>query len=192
MKVLAVNGSPRPQGNTSIMLGWVAEELAKAGVEVEIFQLGGRLIAGCKACGVCGEKRDRRCAQDHDPVNEVIARMIEADGLILGSPVYFSDMTPELKALIDRSGFVTLGNGRLLDRKVGAAVVVARRAGHVHTYDSINHFFGIAGMFTVGSVYWNLGVGREAGEVSQDEEARLTMTTLGRNMAWLLNKIHRP
>ncbi|MDR2935663.1 MAG: flavodoxin family protein [Candidatus Adiutrix sp.] len=192
MKVLAVNGSPRPKGNTSIMLGWAAEELSKAGVEVEIFQLGGRSVAGCKACGACWEKRDRRCVQDQDPVNEVIAKMIEADGLILGSPVYFSDLTPELKALIDRGGFVTLGNGRLMTRKVGAAVVVARRAGQVHTYDSINHFFGIMGMFTVGSIYWNLGVGREPGEVNQDGEAKETMITLGQNMAWLLNKIHRP
>jgi multimeric flavodoxin WrbA len=192
MKVLAVNGSPRSNGNTSIMLGWVAEELGKAGVKVETVQIGGHLVAGCKACGVCGEKKDRRCVQDQDPVNEIIAKMIEADGLILGSPVYFSDMTPELKALIDRAGFVTLFNGRLLDRKVGAAAVVARRAGHVHTYDSINHFFGITGMFTVGSIYWNLGVGREAGEVNKDEEARQTMVTLGQNMAWLLEKIHRP
>jgi multimeric flavodoxin WrbA len=192
MKVLAVNGSPRPNGNTSVMLGWAAEELKKAGVGVEIFQLGGRLIAGCKACGACWEKRDRRCVQDQDPVNEVIAKMVEADGLILGSPVYFSDMTPELKALIDRGGFVTLGNGRLMTRKVGAAVVVARRAGHVHTYDSINHFFGIMGMFTVGSIYWNLGVAREPGEVNRDEEAKHTMAAMGQNMAWLLEKIHRP
>jgi len=195
MKVLAVNGSPRPQGNTSVMLGWAAEELTKAGVEVETFQLGGRLIAGCKACGACWAKdKDKppRCVQDQDPVNEVIAKMVEADGLILGSPVYFSDLTPELKALIDRAGFVTLGNGRLMNRKVGAAAVVARRAGHVHTYDSINHFFGISGMFTVGSIYWNLGVGREPGEVHKDEEAKKTMAALGQNMAWLLEKIHRP
>ena len=195
MKVLAVNGSPRPQGNTSIMLGWAAEELTKAGVEVEMFQLGGQLIAGCKACGACWAKdkdKSPRCVQDQDPVNEVIAKMVEADGLILGSPVYFSDLTPELKALIDRGGFVTLGNGRLMDRKVGAAAVVARRAGHVHTYDSINHFFGISGMFTVGSIYWNLGVGREPGEVNKDEEAKKTMAALGQNMAWLLEKIHRP
>ena len=191
MKILAVNGSPRPNGNTAVMMGWAAGELNKAGVEVETVQIGGHLVAGCKACGVCGQKRDRRCAQDQDPVNGIIAKMIEADGLILGSPVYFSDMTPELKALIDRAGFVTLWNGGLMERKVGAAVVVARRAGQVHTYDSINHFFGITSMFTVGSIYWNLGVGREAGEVSKDEEARRTMQSLGENMAWLLNKIHQ-
>jgi len=190
MKVLAVNGSPRQNGNTAVMLGWAAEELTKAGALVETVQIGGKLVAGCKACGSCGEKQDRRCAQYQDPVNDIITKMIEADGLILGSPVYFSDMTPELKALIDRAGFVTLCNGRLLSRKVGAAVVVARRAGHVHTYDSINHFFGISNMFTVGSIYWNLGVAREVGEVNKDEEAKQTMITLGQNMAWLLEKIH--
>ena len=192
MKVLAVNGSPRQNGNTSIMLGWALEELSKAGVEVETCQVGGRLIAGCKACGVCGEKKDRRCVQDQDAVNELIAKMLEADGLIMGSPVYFSDLTPELKAFIDRAGYVSLCNGRLMTRKVGAAVVVARRAGHVHTYDSINHFFGIMGMYTVGSIYWNLGVGRGEGEVKADEEGRKTMVALGENMAWLLNKIHKP
>ena len=191
MKVLAVNGSPRPKGNTSIMLGWVAEALTKAGVEVEIFQVGGHLIAGCKACGICGEKKNRRCVQDQDVINEGIAKMLEADGLILGSPVYFSDMTPELKAFIDRAGYVSLLNGRLMARKAGAAVVVARRAGHVHTYDSINHFFGISGMFTVGSTYWNLGVGRKEGEVEADDEARRTMVVLGENMAWLLGKISK-
>jgi multimeric flavodoxin WrbA len=191
MKILAVNGSPRPNGNTAVMLGWVLEELSAAGAEVETVQIGGQLVAGCKACGVCGQKKDRRCAQDKDPVNEIIAKMLEADGLILGSPVYFSDMTPELKALIDRAGFVTLMNGRLMDRKVGAAVVVARRAGHVHTYDSINHFFGISGMFTVGSTYWNLGMAMAPGEVNNDEEAKRTMAALGQNMAWILDKIHR-
>jgi len=191
MKVLAVNGSPRPKGNTSIMLGWVAEELTKAGVEVETCQIGGQLIAGCKACGVCGEKQDRRCVQGQDLINEVITKMLEADGLILGSPVFFSDLTPELKAFIDRAGFVSLGNGRLMTRKVGASVVAGRRAGHIHTHDSLNHFFGIMGMFTVGSIYWNVGFGRGAGEVEADAEARRTMVALGQNMAWILDKIHR-
>ena len=192
MKVLTLNGSPRPAGNTSIMLNWAAEELRKAGVEVETSQLGGQAVAGCRACWACGRTKDRRCVQDKDPVNGLIAQMLEADGLLLGSPVYFSDLTPELKAFIDRAGLVSIMNGRPMNRKVGAAVVVARRGGHVHTYDSINHFFGIMGMFTVGSTYWNMGVAREAGEVEADEEARQTMAALGANMAWLLEKIHRP
>ncbi|MDR0882413.1 MAG: flavodoxin family protein [Candidatus Adiutrix sp.] len=189
MKVLAINGSPRPTGNTAIMLGWALEELAKEGLEVEMEQIGGRLVHGCKACGTCSRRRDRRCIQDDDPINGLIAKMLEADGLILGTPVYFADLTPELKALIDRCGYVANANGRLLERKAGMAAVVARRAGQVHTYDSINHFFGIMGMFTVGSIYWNLGVARELGEVRQDTEGEQTMRVAGANMAWLLKKI---
>lgn len=190
MKVLAINGSPRKSGNTSIMLGWALEELAREGIEVELEKIGGVGVPGCKACGVCGVNKDRRCIQADDPVNGLIAKMAEADGIILGSPVYFADLTPELKALIDRCGFVSMFNGGFLRRKVGAAVVVARRAGHVHAYDSINHFFGICGMFTVGSSYWNLGVGLEPGDVRQDAEGEKTMRNLGGNMAWLLKKIH--
>lgn len=190
MKVLAVNGSPRKSGNTSIMLGWALEELSREGVEVELERIGGLAVAGCRACGACTRNKNMRCIQDDDPVNDLIAKMAEADGLILGSPVYFADLTPELKALIDRSGFVALANGGFLNRKVGAAAVVARRAGQVHTYDSINHFFGINGMFTVGSCYWNLGFGLEAGQVREDAEGERTMRELGANMAWLLKKIH--
>ncbi|UQZ90346.1 flavodoxin family protein [Deltaproteobacteria bacterium Smac51] len=190
MKVLAINGSPRKTGNTSIMIDWALEELNKEGIETEVQQIGGKLVAGCKACGACGKNRDMRCIQKDDPVNEIIAKMAEADGLILGSPVYFADLTPELKALIDRAGFVTMFNGRFLRRKVGAAAVVARRGGQVHTYDSINHFFGINEMFTVGSIYWNMGVAMDPGKVREDGEAEKTMRTLGLNMAWLLKKIH--
>lgn len=190
MKVLAVNGSPRKSGNTSIMLAWAAEELKKEGIDTEIVQIGGKLVAGCKACGACGKSLDMRCAQKDDPVNEIIAKMVEADGIILGSPVYFADLSPELKALIDRAGFVTMFNNRALSRKVGAAAVVARRGGQVHTYDSINHFFGINSMFTVGSIYWNMGVAMDPGAVREDGEAEKTMRGVGQNMAWLLKKIH--
>ncbi len=190
MKVLAINGSPRQDGNTSIMIDWALEEIAKEGLEVAVERIGGQAVHGCKACGACGRNKDRRCIQDDDPVNDLIAKMAEADGLILGSPVYFADLTPELKALIDRCGFVSLFNGGFMRRKVGAAVVVARRAGQVHTFDSINHFFGILGMITVGSNYWNLGVALDKGAVREDDEAEKTMRILGANMAWLLKKIH--
>ncbi len=189
MKVLAINGSPKPRGNTFVMLDWAAEELRLGGAEVEIVQIGGELVAGCKACGACRRNKDMACIQKDDPVNDLIGRMAQADGLILGSPVYFADLTPELKALIDRAGFVAIANDRFMKRMVGAAAVVARRGGQVHTYDSINHFFGIMGMFTVGSIYWNMGVGLEPGQVRQDAEAEATMRALGRNMAWILEKI---
>lgn len=189
MKVLAINGSPRKGGNTSVMIDWALEEIAKEGLQVEVEQIGGRVVHGCKACGACAKTQDRRCIQKDDPVNDLIAKMAEADGLILGSPVYFADLTPELKALIDRAGFVSMFNKGFMRRKVGASVVVARKAGHIHTFDSINHFFGIMGMFTVGSNYWNLGSAQDKGEISQDQEAEKTMRIMGANMAWIIKKI---
>jgi multimeric flavodoxin WrbA len=190
MKVLAINGSPRKEGNTTIMLEWVAEELRKAGLDFEAERIGGHTVPGCKACNACFKNRNMACIQKDDPVNGLIAKMVGADGLILASPVYFADMSPELKAFIDRAGFVALANGRVMTRKVGAAVVVARRGGQVHTHDSINHFFGINGMYSVGSTYWNMGVALEPGDVRQDGEAEETMRTLGANLAWILKKIH--
>jgi multimeric flavodoxin WrbA len=126
---------------------------------------------------------------DKDKLNDWIDRMLAADGIILGSPTYFSCMTPEIKALIDRAGMVSRANGMMLRRKVGAAVVAARRAGSVHTFDSINHFFTIGEMIIPGSSYWNMGFGREKGEVEGDAEGLAVMKTLGENMAWLLKKI---
>jgi multimeric flavodoxin WrbA len=122
-------------------------------------------------------------------VNECIEKMQESDGIILASPTYFADVTAEMKALIDRAGLVSIANGRNLKRKVGAAVVAVRRGGSIHVFDSINHFFLINEMIVPGSVYWNLGIGREKGEVEGDEEGIRTMTMLGENMAWLLKKI---
>ena len=125
-----------------------------------------------------------------DVANECIGKMIESDGIILGSPTYFADITTELKALIDRAGLVSMANGGLYKRKVGAAIVAMRRGGGVHVFDSINHFFFINQMIVPGSSYWNLGIGREKGEVEKDEEGIRTTKVLGENMAWLLKKIH--
>ncbi|MBT7299712.1 MAG: flavodoxin family protein, partial [Victivallales bacterium] len=132
---------------------------------------------------------DGCCVGKTDPVNEWIEKMRHADGIIIASPTYFADVTPEVKALIDRAGFVTRVNGSQLDRKVGAAVVAVRRAGAIHAYDTINHFFGISGMLTVGSSYWNVGIGLHPGDVAEDEEGMATMTKLGENMAWTLGKL---
>ena len=189
MTIIAINGSPRVDGNTAVMLKWVLEELNKEGFNTELFQEAGGPVQGCTACGFC-DGSDGRCVHD-DAIAELIPKIGAARAVILGSPVYFSDLTPWLKALIDRAGFTLMRAGNPLKRKPGAAVVVARRAGHVHTFDSINHFFGIMEMITVGSSYWNLGFGLGAGDVSGDEEARSTMVNLGRNMAWLLRKIAR-
>jgi len=115
--------------------------------------------------------------------------MIEADGIIIGSPTYFASMTAETKSLIDRAGYVVLSNGSLLKRKVGATVTVARRAGSINVFQAINNFYFINGMVIPGSTYWNLGVGREIGDVNSDEEGIQIMQELGKNMAWLMKKI---
>ncbi|HEY3396544.1 MAG TPA: flavodoxin family protein [Armatimonadota bacterium] len=189
MKVVAFNGSPRANGNTAHLLRHVFAPLEAAGIETELVQIGGLLIPGCKACYHCFSAKDGRCVQDDDIVNSCVEKMLAADGIILASPTYFADVTPELKALIDRAGFVTKSQG-LLRRKVGAAVVAVRRAGEIHAFDTINHFFLISEMIVPGSIYWNQGIGREAGEVEQDEEGIRTMQVLGENLAWLLGKVN--
>jgi multimeric flavodoxin WrbA len=189
MKVVAFNGSPRPDGNTSILLDHVLQPLQAEGIETEVVQLGGSNIHGCRACYGCSKTKNGRCNYDDDVANGLIAKMVEADGIILGSPTYFADVTPETKALIDRAGFVTRMSGDLLKRKVGAAVIAVRRAGEMHGFDSINHFFLISQMLVPGSSYWNIGIGRDKGEVNKDEEGLKTMRVLGENMAWLLKKV---
>ncbi|MEI7827421.1 MAG: flavodoxin family protein [Euryarchaeota archaeon] len=190
MKVLAFNGSARKDGNTAILIKQVLDELEKEGIETELIQLAGTQVRGCIACSECFETHDQRCVLNDDAVNGYIAKMLKADGIILGSPTYFADLTPELKALIDRAGMVARANGDMFQRKVGAAVVTMRRAGAIHTFDSINHFFFIGQMIVPGSSYWNIGIGRAIGEVENDAEGIETMATLGKNMAWLLKKLH--
>jgi multimeric flavodoxin WrbA len=191
MKVIAFNGSARKNGNTAILINYVLGELEKEGIETEMVQLAGHIIRGCTACRTCFEKKNQRCVIEGDIINDCIAKMIEADGIILGSPVYFSDITAEMKALIDRTGFVGRANGDLYKHKIGAAVIAVRRAGAIHAFDSINHFFFIHEMIVPGSSYWNLGIGRQKGEVENDAEGIRTMKTLGQNMAWLLKKINQ-
>ncbi len=191
MKVIAFNGSPRKKGNTSILINMVLEELQKEGIDTELVQLGGKPIHGCRACFKCLTNQDKRCAQDDDPMNEFLEKMIEADGMILGSPTYHGDITPELKALIDRSGLVSKMNGTLFRRKVGAAVVSVRRAGSVHGIHSIHNLFLMHEMIIPGSSYWNMAVGMDAGEVEKDAEGVQTMQTLGQTMAWLLKKLNQ-
>ncbi|AKB73485.1 iron-sulfur flavoprotein [Methanosarcina lacustris Z-7289] len=190
MKVVAFNGSPRKEGNTAFLIKHVLEELEKEGIETEIVQVGGKSIHGCTACTKCFENKDRKCVIDKDIVNDCIEKMFEADGIILASSTYFADLTPELKALIDRAGFVAIANGEIFKRKVGAAVVAVRRAGAVHAFDSINHFFTISQMIIPGSNYWNIGIGLAEGDVEKDEEGIRTMQVLGQNMAWLLKKLN--
>jgi len=190
VKVIAFNGSARKDGNTAILVRQVFSELEKERIETEMVQLAGQTIRGCTACGQCYKNKNRRCAVEGDIINECIEKMVAADGIILASPTYFADLTAETKALIDRAGYVARGNDDMLKRKVGAAVVAARRAGFIHAFDSINHFFLISQMIVPGSIYWNMGIGRAKGEVEKDEEGLRTMQILGQNMAWLLKKIN--
>jgi multimeric flavodoxin WrbA len=189
MKVVAFNGSSRKDGNTAILLRTVLDELAKEGMETEIFQLAGSPLQGCIACYKCFKNKDRKCAVTNDKLNEYLAKMIDADGILLGSPVYYADASASIKALIERCGFVSAANGGLFTHKVGGAVAAVRRAGAIRTFDTLNHFFQYSQMFVVGSTYWNVGIGREPGQVKEDAEGIKTMENLGRNMAWLLKKI---
>jgi len=191
LKVIAFNGSARKDGNTAILLKRVLQVLEAEGIETELIQLAGEQIRGCHAWRTCYTTKNNRCVIEDDNVNAYIQNMLKADGIILGSPVYFSMMTPELKALIDRAGYVAHANSDIFKRKVGAAVVAVRRAGAIPTFDAINRFFLISQMIVPGSSYWNIGVGRHKGDVEGDEEGMETMDNLGKNMAWLLKKLKR-
>ena len=191
MKVAAFNSSPRRDGNTAILLRHVLAELEAEGIETELVQLAGKRISGCTACLKCAETRDNRCSGvKDDGVNDCIAKMLAADGILLGTPVYFGDANATMRGLIERAGYATRKNGNPLARKVGAAVIAVRRGGAMHAFDSVNHFFQIAEMVVVGSTYWNFGIGAEIGAVESDAEGLQTMRDLGRNMAWVLGKLN--
>lgn len=190
MKVVAFNGSARKGGNTAILLRHVLGELEKEGIETELVEMSGVEIHGCLACRKCATRKDGLCSQTGDAGNVYIGKMAGADGILLGSPTYVTDVSPEIKALIDRACMVSGANAGMFRRKVGAAVVAVRRAGAMHAFDTLNHFFLIREMIVPGSSYWNIGIGRERGEVEKDEEGIRTMQVLGRNMAWLLKKLH--
>lgn len=185
MKAIAINGSPRPGGNTEIMLKKVIEPLEAAGWSTQYLRIGGKPVRGCIACMKCFEKRNGRCAVEKDDMNDYLEKIYAADAVIFGSPTYFADVTPELKALIDRAGFVALANGGMLKGKIGAAIVAVRRGGATHVFDTINHMFLLSSMIVPGSIYWNLGVGRDKGEVLGDDEAMRNMSHLGQTIAWL-------
>ena len=190
MKVVAFNGSARKDSNTAILIKHVFGELEKEGIETEMIQLAPKPLRGCLACYKCWINADKRCVQTKDNLNAYIEKMLDADGIILGSPVYFASVTAEMKALIDRVGMVCKANGSLLRRKVGVAVIAARRGGQIHAFDTINHFFFIGEMIVPGSSYWNFAFGLEKGDVDNDVEGIDTIQVLGQNMAWLLKKLH--
>ncbi|HTY14911.1 MAG TPA: flavodoxin family protein [Methanoregulaceae archaeon] len=189
MKVLAINGSPRKDGNTSILIGYILAELENVGIETETYQIGGKKIHGCTACMKCFENRDGRCTIDNDPVNAIIEKMIGADGIILGSPVYFLDVTPEMKALIDRIGFVSFANDRPLKNKVGNVAVAVRRSGAIRAADTMLHFLLANAMIVPG--FPAIGIGREVGDVEGDEEGIANARIVGQGMARVLKIMSR-
>lgn len=189
MKVLAINCSPRKGGNTEILLKEVLKPIEKEGIETELFQLGGKKVNGCIACMKCKKEKDGQCHQKNKVLNKLMKKMSKADALIIGSPTYYADISTEAKALIDVAGYALEYGGNPLRRKIGAAVIAVRRGGAIHAFDSINHFFLINEMVVPGSSYWNIGIGRNKGEVLKDEEGLQTMKTLGENIFWLMKKL---
>jgi len=187
MKAVAFNGSPRKDGNTTILIQHLFRELENEGVKTELVQLSGSEIRGCIACFKCVENKDRRCAVNNDVVNECIEKMVEADGIILGSPTYFADVTAEMKALIDRAGFVSRANGGMYKNKIGLGVIAVRRAGAFHAFDTINHFLLGSQMIVPGRC---IVFGAQKGEVEKDEEGMKGLQELGQRMAWLLKKLY--
>ncbi|MFO7876710.1 MAG: flavodoxin family protein [Desulfovermiculus sp.] len=185
MYALAINGSPRKDGNTHTLLQEVLRPIASAGWDTELVQVGGKDIRGCIACYKCFENKDKRCSVDTDQFNEVMEKMVRADALILGSPTYFTDVSAELKAVLDRSGLVSQANNVLFRGKIGAAVAAVRRGGAIHVFDTINHMFLMSQMIVPGSTYWNIGMGFDKAEVLQDQEGMTNVRHLGAVIAWL-------
>lgn len=185
MYAVAVNGSPRKGGNTELLLNEVLEQLKDGGWETEIVKVGGTDIRGCIACNQCFENQDNECSLKDDNFNEIFAKMLKADAMILGSPTYFAAVSADLKALIERAGYVAYANNHAFSGKIGAAVVAARRGGATHVYDTINHMFQMSRMIIPCSTYWNMGYGHSEGEVLKDEEGLANMRHLGKSIDWL-------
>jgi multimeric flavodoxin WrbA len=190
MKVLGISGSPRPGGNTDILVNLALEVVAQEGIETEFLSLADRPIKPCMACRGCVKAEGFQCVQEDPAFAGIIERFLAADGFLVGSPVYFGSATPQTMALLDRVGYVARMKENFLRRKVGAAIVVARRAGQNFTFAQLNYFFLINEMIVPGSSYWNVGFGLNKGDVQNDQEALTTVHTLGSNMAWLMKKLH--
>lgn len=187
MKVLAINSSARKDGNTAILINTVLEELNKAGIETEMIQLAGNVIEPCKACWACGGQGN--CVHRKDSFREVFEKMKEADGILLGSPVYSANVSANMQALLERAAVVADMNPGLFSHKGGAAVAAVRRGGAMQAVDTMNHFFLNHEMIVVGSTYWNMGYGQMPGDVQKDEEGLANMRNLGQNMSYLLNTL---
>lgn len=189
MKVLGINSSARKGGNTAILINKVFEELKKEGIETELVEFAGQVIEPCKACWACGGQKN--CVHKKDRFWEVFEKMKEADGILLGSPVYSANISSNMQAFLERAAVVTDMNrdAELFKHKVGAAVTAVRRGGAVNAVDAMNHFFLNHEMFVAGSTYWNMAYGQMPGDVEKDQEGLDNMANLGKNMAYLLKAL---
>ena len=188
IKVLGINGSPHKDGNTALLIRKVFFELESRGIATELIHLSEHPVKGCTACRACFGNRDKKCAVTDDSLNECLEKMAASDGIVLGSPVYSSNVTSQMKAFLDRSAMVLAANRGLLKYKAGAAVVAARRGGAIAAFDTMTHFLHSKEMLLVGSTYWNMAYGNEAGEAEEDTEGMENMKNLGENMAWLFKE----
>ncbi len=189
MRAIAINGSARKDGNTTNLINVVFKELRKEKIETELIELAGNNIQSCLACGKCFENKDKKCIIENDTLNDLINKMVAADAIILGSPTYFANVSSGMKAVIERAGSVGLANNFLYSKKIGAAIVTARRSGSTNAFDAMNRFFLYQQMIIPGSSSWNEGFGSQPGDVNNDVEGIGTMNVLGQNMAWLMKKI---
>ena len=190
MKAVAICGSPRDAGNTEILLNTALRKLESEGITTELIRVSENPVSPCSACGMCYKNKDGKCVITHDEFNAVFAKMVEADIIVVGSPVYFGSATPEIMALLDRAGYVARANDNLLSRKLGGPVVVARRAGQNFTYAQLMYWFMISDMIVPGSTYWNVAFGMRPGEVNDDTEGLETVTRFAENLAWLAGKLY--
>lgn len=187
MKVIGINGSARKEGNTSIIIKSIFIELEKKGIETELVELADKSVKGCIGCFGC--KGRKQCILKDDFFNDCFNKMVSADGIILGSPVYSADITSKMKAFLERAGVVVATNPGMLKHKVGASVVAVRRGGGMTAVDTLNHFLLNKEVLVVGSTYWNMVYGKDIGDVINDDEGMRNMKNLGENMAWLMEKL---
>lgn len=185
MYAVAINGSPRKGGNTEMLLKEVLSELDAGGWETELVKVGGTAIRGCIACQKCFENKDNKCGVTTDKFNDIHEKLLRADAIIMGSPTYFAAVSADLKALIERAGYVAYANDHAFTGKIGAAVVAVRRGGATHAYDTINHMFQMSRMVLPGSTYWNMGIGLNKEDVAEDAEGMNNMRHLGKSIDWL-------
>jgi multimeric flavodoxin WrbA len=191
MKVVAINGSPRKNGNTAFALNVVGNALQEEGIEFEIIDVGGKYIRGCLTCNKCAENKDGKCSITTDMLNDSLVKMKDADGIIISSPVYYSGIAGTMKCFLDRAFYVASVNGEWFRHKAGASVVAVRRTGGSMTFNALNHYLGISEMIIPSSNYWNVIHGTAPGEAANDEEGIQIMKMLGKNMAWILKMIEQ-